>query len=77
LLQIGDDARKSCELDREYSGSSKPQYIAHYETPNISQLPEGIEKEIQSGRYKAAAVGACPQRESSGSPPFRILVMLY
>jgi len=77
LLQIGDDARKSCELDREYSGSSKPHYIAHYETPNISQLPEGIEKEIQSGRYKAAAVGACPQRKSSGSPPFRILVMLY
>ncbi len=77
LLQIGDDARKSCELDREYAGSSKPQYIAHYETPNIAQLPEGIEKEIQSGRYKAAAVGACAQRKPSGSPPFRIVVMLY
>src|SRR5467141_4989569 len=77
LLQIGDDARKSCELDREYSGSSKPQYIAHYETSNISQLPEGLEKEIQSGRYKAAAVGACAQRKPSGSPPFRIVVMLY
>ena len=77
LLQIGDDARKSCELDHEYAGSSKPQYIAHYETPNISQLPEGIEKEIQSGRYKAAAVGACAQRKPSGSPPFRIVVMLY
>jgi hypothetical protein len=77
LLQIGDDARKSCELDREYAGSSKPQYIAHYQTPNISQLPEGLEKELQSGRYKAAAVGACPQRKPSGSPPFRIVVMLY
>lgn len=76
-LKIGDDARMSCELDREYAGSSKPRYIAHYETPNISQLPEGLEKELQSGRYKAAAVVACPQRKSSGSAPFRIVVMLY
>lgn len=77
LLKIGDDARKSCELDREYAGSSKPRYIAHYETPNISQLPEGLEKELRSGRYKAAAVGACPPRKSSRATPFRIVVMLY
>src|SRR6266849_6868558 len=77
LLNIGDDTRKSCELDREYAGNSKPRYIAHYETPNISQLPEGLEKEIQSGRYKAAAVVACPQRKSSGVAPFRVIVMLY
>ncbi len=77
LLKIGDDARKSCELEREYAGSSRPRYITHYETPNISQLPDGLEKELQSGRYKAAAVVACPQRKSSGSAPFRIVVMLY
>jgi len=77
LLKIGDEARKSCELDREYAGRSKPRYIAHYETPSISQLPEGLEKELQSGRYKAAAVVACPERKSSGSAPFRIVVMLY
>src|SRR6266849_1677087 len=77
LLKIGDEARKSCELDREYAGRSKPRYIAHYETPSISQLPEGLEKELQSGRYKAAAVGACPPRKSSGVAPFRVIVMLY
>src|SRR3984893_17283587 len=76
-LKIGDDARKSCELDREYAKSSKPRYIAHYETPDISQLPEGLEKELRSGRYKAAAVGACPPRKSSRVSPFRIVVMLY
>ena len=77
LLKIGDDARKSCELDRDYAGSSKPKYIAHYETPHISQLPEGLEKELQSKRYKAATVGACPPRKSRGVAPFRIIVMLY
>src|ERR1700719_3217531 len=77
LLKIEDDARNSCELGREYAGSSKPRYIAHYETPNISQLPEGLEKELRSGRYKAAAVGACPPKKSSRATPFRIVVMLY
>jgi cysteine-rich secretory family protein len=77
LLRIGDDARKSCELDRQYAASSKPRYIAHYETPDISQLPEGLKKELQSGRYMAAAVGACPQRKSSDFATFRIVVILY
>ena len=48
LLKIGDDARKSCELDRDYVGNSKAKYIAHYETPDISRFPGNIEKEIQS-----------------------------
>ena len=77
LLKIGEDARKSCELERNYAGKNKPRYIAHYETPNISQLPDGLEKELQSGHHKAAAVGACPQRNVPGSAPFRIVVMLY
>ncbi|HKW60984.1 MAG TPA: CAP domain-containing protein [Candidatus Acidoferrum sp.] len=77
LLDLGNDARKSCELDRDYVGNSKPKYIAHYEAPDISQLPETVEKEIQSHRYKSAAVGACPQREASGFRRFRIVVLLY
>jgi len=77
LLKIGDDARKSCELDRDYAGSSKPKYIAHYETPYISELPESLEKELQTRRYKSAAVGACQPRKSFGAAPFRIIVMLY
>ena len=77
LVQIGDDARRSCELDRDYAGSSKPRYVAHYETPDLSKLPEGLKKELQSGRYRAAAVAACPQRKSSDFATFRIVVMLY
>ncbi|HKW32199.1 MAG TPA: CAP domain-containing protein [Candidatus Acidoferrum sp.] len=77
LLDLGNDARKSCELERDYVGSSKPKYIAHYETPDISQLPATVEKEIQSHRYKSAAVGACPQREASGFTRFRVALLLY
>lgn len=77
LLDLTNEARKSCELDRDYMGNSKPKYIAHYETPDISQLPETVEKEIQSHRYKSAVVGACPQREAAGFTRFRIVVLLY
>jgi hypothetical protein len=77
LINIGSDARKSCELDHDYVGNSKAKYIAHYETPNISQLPETVEKEIKSHRYKSAAVGACPQKATPGFTRFRIVVLLY
>jgi len=77
LLDLGSDSRKSCELDRDYFGNSKPRYIAHYETPDVSQLPESVEKEMQSHRYKSAAVGACPPKEAAGFTRFRIAVLLY
>lgn len=77
LVDLGNDARKSCELDRDYAGNSKPKYIAHYEMPDISQLPETLEKQIQSRRYKSAAVGACLSKESLGFTRFRIAVLLY
>jgi hypothetical protein len=77
LISIGIDSRKSCELDGDYAGSSKPRYIAHYETPNVSQLPDNLAKELQSGRYRSAAVAACAARSSSGFARFRIVVLLY
>jgi hypothetical protein len=77
LINIGSDARKSCELDRDYVGNSKAKYIAHYETPNISQLPGNLEREIQSRRYKSAALGACSQKGALGFTRFRVVVLLY
>jgi hypothetical protein len=77
LINIGSDARKSCELEQDYVGNSKAKYIAHYETPNISQLPGNLEKEIQSHRYKSAAVGACPQKGAPAFTRFRIVVLFY
>jgi hypothetical protein len=77
LINIGGDARRSCELDRDYVGNSKAKYVAHYETPNISQLPGNVEKEIQTRRYKSATVGACPQKGALEFTRFRVVVLLY
>ena len=77
LINPGSQARVSCELDRDYAGNSRPKYVAHYETPNIAELPGTLEKEIASRRYKSAAIGACPQKEASGFTRFRIVVLMY
>ena len=77
LIEIGSDAQKSCELESDYAGDNQPHYIAHYETPDISQLPESLQKELRSGRYKTAAVGACAPRDATRFTVFRIVVLLY
>ena len=77
LRRIRADARRSCELDDDYKGKTKPLYVAHYETSDVSQLPEYLKKEIRSHRYESAGVGACPQKDSSGFTRFRIVVLLY
>ena len=78
LINIGSEARKSCELDGDYLGSTKAKYVAHYETPNIAQLPGTMQKEMQSRHYKAAAVGAClPKKAAGGFTRYRIVVLLY
>ena len=77
LMDIGKDARRSCELEHDYAGNSKPRYFVHYQTADISQLPETLEKEIRSRRHKSAAVGACRPKGSSGFTSFRIVVLLY
>ncbi len=75
LLKIGKEVRESCKPGGDLVGSGKPRYITHYETPDISSLPESLEKEIKARPYKSAAVGACPP--TSGLARFRIVVLLY
>jgi hypothetical protein len=77
LVDIDEDARPSCELDRDSVGRKKARYVAHFETPDLSRLPEGLEKEIQSHRYKFAAVAACARKDPTGPACFRIVVLLY
>jgi len=78
-LQIiaGDnDARKSCDSDRGFA-ANRPALVAHYETTNLNDLPPDLERKIQSGRYRAAAVGACSAEGERGFTHFRITILLY
>ena len=71
-----EDARKTCEMDRGWSGN-RPSLVIRYETGDLTRLPGDLEQKIQSGRYRAAAVGACDAGSSQGFTRFRVAVLLY
>jgi len=79
LLNIGDADKKNCDAKagKQLVGSRRPGYVGRYETTNISQWPENVEKELHLPRYKSAAVEACPEEETGGFSSFRIIIVLY
>jgi hypothetical protein len=71
------DARKTCEMERGWSGA-RPSLVVRYESGDLSRLPNDLERAIQSGRYRTAAVGTCEASGSSrGFTHFRVAVLLY
>jgi cysteine-rich secretory family protein len=70
------DARKTCELASGFAGT-RPALVARYETANLNDLPVELERKIQSGVYRAAAVAACPVDGANGFARFRMTILLY
>jgi cysteine-rich secretory family protein len=71
------DARRTCEMDRGWAGG-RPALVVRYESADLSRLPGELEQKIQSGRYRAAVVGACGAPANSGGfTRFRVAVLLF
>jgi hypothetical protein len=43
----------------------------------LSRLPADLEQKVQTGRYRAAAVGACEAGSSQGFTRFRVAILLF
>jgi Cysteine-rich secretory protein family len=71
-----EEARRTCETDHGMPGS-RATMVVRYEAADLSRLPENLEREIQSGSYHTAAVGACDPVAAKGSMRFRVAVLLY
>jgi uncharacterized protein YkwD len=71
-----DEARKTCAMDHGVPGS-RAMMVVRYEAPDLSRLPDNLEKEIQSGSYHSAAVGACNPGATKGSARFCVAVLLF
>src|SRR6266849_1585266 len=70
-------ARKLCSDELAPAGH-RAMLILSYEAPDISELPEPLERKIRDGKYREAAVGACQPKESAtGIARFRITVLLF
>jgi uncharacterized protein YkwD len=70
------DARKTCDLDRGWSGQ-RPASVMRYETSDLSRLPGDIEQKLRGGNSHTAAVGACEAGGAMGFARYRIAIVLY
>jgi hypothetical protein len=79
-LAIGgnvDDARKSCDQTPRGFYGAPPQTISHFETSDLSRLPNDLARMVSSGRFRRAAVAACELPTVTPFARFRLTVLLY
>jgi hypothetical protein len=69
-------ARQTCALDTGYAGPRKPWFVMRFTSDSLTQLPAELTSRIASGRYRQAAVGACPPHDSPFTS-YNIAVLLY
>jgi uncharacterized protein YkwD len=77
LLSYTADARRSCAMHNGYAGAHQPSFVLHYATTDLQTLPDMLVQRIDTGRYHAAAVGACPSNAKFGFSSYRVAVLLY
>jgi uncharacterized protein YkwD len=70
------DARRTCELDRGYAGQ-RPSTVVRYETADLRQLPDDVDRRLYNGQFRSAAVGACEAAPASDFTRFRIAILLF
>lgn len=70
------DARKECANQGAPAGN-RTIAIIRFEAPDLSKLPEGLERKIHNQAFHRAEVGACAPMKESGFPVYRIAVMLF
>lgn len=72
-----EDARRNCDANRGGGFAVQPSAIAHFETAELSKLPNDLARMAGSGRFRHAAVGACEVQNPTAFARFRLTVLLY
>jgi Cysteine-rich secretory protein family len=73
---VSDDARASCDGTRKIAPNGGATLV-RYETPNLSKLPDILDQQLQSHRFRAATVAACYAGAAPGFSRFRFAVLLF
>jgi Cysteine-rich secretory protein family len=75
------DARAACRLDHGLPaliGSDSPQFVMRWQGADTDVLPPRLVETLSSGKYRQAAVGSCPARDTEGAfTVYRFAVLLY
>jgi hypothetical protein len=77
ILPGSDDARRTCAMERGYSGDRQPNFVTRFTAGDLSRIPDSLRAQLQSGRYREAVVGACDTKESGPFTSYNIAVILY
>lgn len=72
-----DDARTACATDRVPGQVSSSFSFFRYESADLGKLPDSLLKQVRSGQFTSASVGACAFHSNSGFKLYRIGVILY
>lgn len=77
LLSMPEDARRTCTMDSGYAGARQPWFVMRYTAKSLTRLPEELNHKLATGKYHAAAVGACDSSDNQPFSYFKIVVLLY
>jgi hypothetical protein len=70
------DARATCEMPKGNAGN--PRMVIQWDGPNPTLLPDVLLKQIATGNYTTAQVGACPsQQVNQQFTLYHVAVLLY
>jgi len=73
---VPDEARKACDANVGVPGAHSATVI-RFETPDLSEFSQELEKRIHSEPYRNVAVGACRVREAAGFARYRIALLFF
>jgi uncharacterized protein YkwD len=73
-------ARSACASDDDLlrSPGARPAWMIRWQDSDLSHLPRDLVKQLQSGKYRQAAIGSCPAQDDGGAfTSYRVAVLLY
>jgi len=73
---VPDDARKACDANVGVP-SARSATVIRFETGDLSEFSQELEKKIHSEPYRNVAVGACRVREAAGFARYKIALLFF
>ena len=73
---VADNAAAYCDGSRKFAPNTAATLV-RYETPNLDKLPDLLDQQLQTHKFRAATVAACAANPAPGFSRFRVAVLLF
>jgi hypothetical protein len=71
-------ARQTCAMEHGSAGAVRPKFIMRWQGSDLSRLPDVLQQQISTGRFRTASVGACDTGHGQpGFTTYRLAVLLF